>query len=229
MKTTLKLTALLTAICALPTFAHNVWLEKAPNSDDHVIKFGHEKTETYPEHKLTKTAAVLKDNSQQMLKATFKNGEAYVNLPPDSSLVLLGFDNGIWCKMPNGKYVEGSKSKISGAETCLAAQKIGKAVIKTDESLLKSQQEQYELIPQSLPEAGKPLAVLVLKDGKPLRGIGVGEGEDLPLQQTNEQGIAYYTPKAGLNKIWAEFTEETPNNSDYDSVSIEYLLTFELK
>ncbi|WP_273384603.1 DUF4198 domain-containing protein [Actinobacillus porcinus] len=229
MKTMPKLTALLTAVFAFPAVAHNVWLEKTANGTEYVVKFGHKETETYAEHKLTKVTAALKDDRQQPLKTVFNNGEAYINLPTDTDLVLIDFNNGTWCKMPNGKYVEGSKTNTTNAVTCLAAQKIGKSVIKVDDNLLKSRYERYELIPQSLPEAGKPLAILALKNGKPVQGIGVGEGEDAPLQQTNEQGIAYYTPKAGLNKVWAEFTEDTPNNPDYHSVSIEYLLTFELK
>ena len=231
MKTRLKLTALFSVFCAFPSMAHNVWLEKAPNSSEmqYVVKFGHKKTETYPADKLTNTTAVLNDNSQQALNANFRNGEAHISLPTNTSVVLIAFDNGTWCKMPNGKYIKGSKSKTTNAVTCMAAQKIGKAVIKADETLLKSQSAQYELIPQNLPEAGKPLAVLALQNGQPVRGIGIGEGEDSPLQPTNEQGIAYYTPKAGLNKIWAEFSAETPDNPDYHSVSVEYLLTFELK
>lgn len=31
--------------------AHNVWLEPTKNKDEYVVKFGHETTESYPEHK----------------------------------------------------------------------------------------------------------------------------------------------------------------------------------
>lgn len=228
MKSVLKLAILFTTTCSLPAIAHNVWLEQAAKRDDYVVKFGHMTTEAYPAHKLTSVTAILQDNNPQPLTTHMVQGEAHTTLPTDTQLVLIHFNNGTWCKLPNGKYVERSQAKAVDVATCMSAQKVGKAVIKRGDTFLKSQHDHYELIPQNQPEVGKPLAVLALQNGKPLQGIGIGEGEDSSLQKTNAQGIAYYIPKPGLNKIWAEFTEETPNNQEYKSISTEYLLTFEL-
>ncbi|MGC7561211.1 DUF4198 domain-containing protein [Pasteurella sp. PK-2025] len=227
----MKKLLLSTALIALasPAIAHNVWLERSGQANEYVVKFGHEKTETYPEHKLTKTIAVLGDSTQENLKATFKQGEAYVTPSEKTSLVLLAFDNGIWCKKPNGKWVEQTKRNTPDAVSCVAARKGGKAVLKQDDTFQKAHGQAQELVPQGKPEAGKPLAILALIDGKPAAGVPVGLGEDHPSEKTNEKGIAYYTPTAGVNKVWSDFTTSTKGNPDYDEVSVEYMLTFEVK
>lgn len=224
----LLLTTALFAIAA-PTMAHNIWLENANQPGEYVVKFGHEATETYPEHKLTKTVAVLEDAQQEPLKATFKGGEAYLMPATNTSLVLLSFDNGIWCKKQNGKWVEQTKRQTPDATSCVAARKAGKAVLKQDANLFKAHGQTYELVPQAKPEVGKPLEILALVNGKPVAGIPVGLGEDLPSVKTNDKGIAHYTPTAGMNKVWAEFGESAKGSLDYDEVSVEYMLTFEAK
>ena len=93
----------------------------------------------------------------------------------------------------------------------------------------KSHNMDYELIPQSEPKAGQPLDILVLVKGKPVQGIKVGLGEDHPFNLTNEKGIAQFTPKAGYNKVWAEFDEPVKDNPDYNKRSVEYMLTFDAK
>ncbi|MGC6248703.1 DUF4198 domain-containing protein [Bisgaard Taxon 45] len=227
MKKLLLSTALMTLSAV--AMAHNVWLESSNQPHEYVVKFGHEKTESYPEHKLTKTVAVLGDATQETLKATFKKGEAYLTTPEKTSLVLLAFDNGVWCKKANGKWVEQTKKNTPDAVSCVAARKGGKAVLKQDDNFLKAHGQQHELVPQAKPEVGKPLAILALVDGKPAAGIPIGLGEDLPSEKTNDQGIAYYTPTAGMNKVWSEFATDTKDNPDYDQVSVEYMLTFEVK
>ena len=107
--------------------------------------------------------------------------------------------------------------------------KFGKAILHWDAQANKSHNMDYELIPQSEPKAGQPLDILVLVKGKPVQGIKVGLGEDHPFNLTNEKGIAQFTPKAGYNKVWAEFDEPVKENPDYTERSVEYMLTFDAK
>lgn len=213
--------------------AHNVWLEKAPENSKiphYLVKFGHQTTEAYPQSKLTSISQLFNGNISP-LSATFKktdnhNGEALIAVEGD--IVFLEFDNGIWSKLPSGKYVEKSKKEAPNAEFSLNPIKLGKAILNWNAQATESHNQTYELIPQAKPEAGKPLAILVLHNGKPAKGIKVGLGEDQPFNLTDEQGIALFTPSHGFNKVWAEFEEKVTDNPDYTDRSYEYMLTFEV-
>jgi nickel transport protein len=225
-KTALFITALFSASLAN---AHNVWLEPAKDAKgQYVVKFGHEETETYPQSKLK--AVRLLDAKGQLQNATvnFKEGEAYF-AAPDAAIAFIRFDNGVWSKLPSGKYVEKTKQQVPEAVRSVNPIKFGKAILHWDAQANKSHNMDYELIPQSEPKAGQPLDILVLVKGKPVQGIKVGLGEDHPFNLTNEKGIAQFTPKAGYNKVWAEFDEPVNENPDYTERSVEYMLTFDAK
>lgn len=209
--------------------AHNVWVETVKDeADQYVVKFGHMETESYPESKLK--AVKLLDDMGKVTPANiqFKQGEAYF-AAPKTSIVFVKFDNGVWSKLPSGKYVEKTKKEEPTAVLSINPVKFGKAILAWDEAAYKGHQMKYELVPQTMPKAGQPMDILVLVDGKPVKDIKVGLGEDHPYNLTNEKGIAQFTPAAGYNKVWAEFEEKVADNSDYNERSIEYMLTFDVK
>ncbi|WP_424991502.1 DUF4198 domain-containing protein [Nicoletella semolina] len=208
--------------------AHNIWIEPTTHNAEYVVKFGHTKTEGYPEHKLKEVKLLDSSGDSRPAQVTFKQSEAYFSAP-NATMVLMKFDNGVWSKLPNGKYVQKTKKEVPNAEISLNAFKIGKAILVWNAQALVPQHTDYELVPQAVAKAGEPLSILVLKAGQPLAGVKVGLGEDEPFNLSNEQGIALFTPTKGLNKVWAEFSEKTVNNPDYDERSIEYMLTFDAK
>lgn len=164
-KTALFITALFGASLAN---AHNVWLEPAKDAKgQYVVKFGHEETETYPQSKLK--AVRLLDAKGQLQNATvnFKEGEAHF-AAPDAAIAFIRFDNGIWSKLPSGKYVEKTKQQVPEAVRSVNPIKFGKAILHWDAQANKSHNMDYELIPQSEPKAGQPLDILVLVKGKPV-------------------------------------------------------------
>lgn len=211
--------------------AHNIWLEKLEDNNRYVIKFGHEETESYSQKKLTSVQA-LSHGKIQTITPDFQRldkdkGEATITT--DSDIVFIAFNNGVWSKLPSGKYVEKTKKEAPTAEFSINPMKIGKAILNWTDDAFKAHNQSYELIPQSMPIAGKPFDILVLKSGQPVEGIKVGLGEDKPFNLTNEQGIVQFTPTAGFNKVWAEFEEKIENNPDYTDRSYEYMLTFDVK
>lgn len=234
-----KLTKIATiAMCLVSSTiaqAHEVWLERSPLTTKiphYLIKFGHETTEPYPLSKLTSVSQLFHGKISPISPAFNKmdnnKGEAIIAV--EGNIVFIEFNNGIWSKLPSGKYVEKTKKEAPNAEFSMNPMKLGKAILSwSDGEALKAHQQAYELVPQSEPVVGKPLAILVLKDGKPVKGIKVGLGEDKPFNLTDEQGIAYFTPTAGFNKVWAEFEEKVTDNPDYTDRTYEYLLTFEAK
>ncbi|TCP97711.1 nickel transport protein [Cricetibacter osteomyelitidis] len=224
----LKLTALSLLLLSCTANAHNVWLEPVKEqADRYVVKFGHEETESYPEHKLKSIQALSPKGQFTDIQPQFNAGEAYFSAP-ETSIVFLQFDNGVWSKLPNGRYAEKTKQQEPTAEFSVNPLKMGKGILQWNDEALKAHNQPYELVPQTKPQAGKPLQILVLHNGKPVEGIKVGVGEDHPFNLTNAQGIAEFTPTQGYNKVWAEF-EEAVKTTDYDSRSIEYMLTFDVK
>ncbi|OOF59156.1 DUF4198 domain-containing protein [Rodentibacter genomosp. 2] len=221
-KIAVGLTALFTLSMAN---AHNVWLELTSSQGEYVMKFGHTETESYPQHKIQSLQILNSQGKLTALDYQFKNGEAYVI--PKSDMVFMTFNNGVWSKLPSGKYVEKTKREEPSVEFSTNPVKLGKAILKWDEHSFKAHDVAYELIPQARAEAGKPLAILVLHNGKPIQGIKLGVGEDAPFNVTDEKGIAEFTPEKGYNKVWAEFEENVADNPDYDRRTVEYMLTFD--
>lgn len=212
--------------------AHNIWLEPT-SGNQYAIKFGHETTEPYPLSKLTLVQQIdalgkRSDLSPVFQKTAGEKGEASV-LVSNGDLVFLAFNNGVWSKLPSGKYVEKTKKEAPTAEFSINPMKLGKAILNWGEQAFKPHNQAYELVPLAKPEAGKPLQILVLHNGKPVEGIKVGLGEDQPFNLSNAQGIAEFTPTQGFNKVWAEFEEKVADNPDYSDRSYEYMLTFDVQ
>ncbi|OOH88814.1 hypothetical protein BMT54_08305 [Pasteurellaceae bacterium 15-036681] len=233
MKLSRVVIALSSFFVAFSSQAHNIWLEKAPetSSSQYLVKFGHESTEYYDQHKLKQVHEIV-DGKINPIKPVFKssaNGKGEAEIAVKGNIVFLEFDNSVWSKLPSGKYVEKTKKEAPTAEFSINPIKIGKAIIHWGEDATQTHNQVYELIPQSTPVAGTPLNILVLHDGKPVKGIKVGLGEDHPFNLTNEQGIAQFTPTKGFNKVWAEFEEKVSDHPDYTDRSYEYLLTFDVK
>lgn len=227
-----KIVLILTALLAFPTIAHNIWLEKdARQNNTYVLKFGHKTTETYPESKVKSIRAITHDGKDGKVELRFQptqddKGETHIKAD-DAALIYMQFDNGIWSKLPSGKFVEKSKKDAPDAEFSINPMKFGKAVLSWNEQALKPHNMSYELVPQAKPIVGKPLPILVLRNGSPVAGIQVGLGEDQPFNLSDKNGIALFTPSQGINKVWAEFSEKVTDNPDYTDRSIEYMLTFD--
>ena len=49
-----------------------------------------------------------------MPQVNFKEGEAYF-AAPDAAIAFIRFDNGVWSKLPSGKYVEKTKQQAPEA------------------------------------------------------------------------------------------------------------------
>lgn len=206
--------------------AHNVWLEPAQdNSSEYVIKFGHEDTFGYPQAKLKAVKKLTPNGKIEDIQYYFKQDQAYL-APQNAEIVFIRFDNGVWSKLPNGRYVEKSKSEEPTALFSMNPIKFGKNILQWSERTTQPHQMEYELVPLSKPQAGQPLEILVLHNGKPVPNIKVGTGEDKPFNLTDAQGIARFDVRQGLNKVWAEFSEKVENNPNYTERGIEYLLTF---
>lgn len=216
----------LVVICSSISHAHAVWLEKSTQQDyPLVVKFGHEETEPYPEHKLKSIQSINHQGQLVALAPHFIKGEAYI-AQPQGSVVFLRFDNGIWSQQSNGKFVEKSRAEDASLKKSTHHLKLGKNILHWDDAALNNYHQTYELIPLSKPQVGQPLSLRVLHQDKPLSGISVTDGTDS--QQSNADGIVSFVVKSGSNRWLAVFEEPSDNTKEYDKTKIEYLFSFDM-
>ncbi len=128
--------------------------------------------------------------------------------------------------MPNGRYVEQSKRETPSAVSSVNSIKIGKIILQWSPTALQPFDSAYELVPQAQAQTGKPLNIRVLQNGLPVAGVNVGFANRTLSLTSDQNGMVSITPKAGENKILAEFQQDVKGNPDYDTRSVEYLLSF---
>lgn len=208
------------------THAHVVWLEKSSQQNyPFVVKFGHEETETYPEHKMKSIQTINNQGQLISLKPHFIHGEAHI-VDPQGAIVFLEFDNGVWSQQPNGKFVEKSRSQDVSLKNSTHHLKLGKNILLWNDAALANYHQSYELIPLSKPHVGQPLSLQILHQGKAVQGITVTDG--VTTQQSNSQGVISLPVRKGDNRWLAVFEEPSANTKEYDRTKIEYLFSFNM-
>lgn len=214
--------------------AHHVWLESdsqqssSTETNRYWVKFGHVQSESYPQDKL-KNVQVFDISANPLAfsqQYQAEQQEVLLKLPQASAVVLLDFDNGIWSKLPNGQYAEKSKRETPSAVSSVNSIKIGKIILQWSPTALQPFDSAYELVPQAQAQTGKPLNIRVLQNGLPVAGVNVGFANRTLSLTSDQNGMVSITPKAGENKILAEFQQDVKGNPDYDTRSVEYLLSF---
>ncbi|MET4879343.1 DUF4198 domain-containing protein [Morganella morganii] len=206
--------------------AHNIWIEQTDGSD-YVVRFGHNPTEKYPENKLKPVQAVMHDGKVETVSTTFKDGEAYFVMPENASIILLGYDNGVWSKLKNGRTVEKNKIEVPDAEFSKNPIKFSKNIVTWDDNATKVFNTPYELVPMTKPVAGQEFEIKALKDGQPLEGMKIAKSEEDPGVLTNKDGLAKFKAEKGANKVYAEYKLDTPDNKEYGFQQLEYVLSFD--
>jgi len=213
----------------LTASAHTVWLEADNKPNQYQILFGGHAGKLEP----------LQPEKLKLIKAYNSKGETLpvqrkdsaesseLSLSPDTALVTIHYDNGIWSKNRMGKSVNKPMSSVQGATKATNAVKYHKTVLQWSGQLQKPLGQEFEVVPLSStqPVAGKPMLVKILLKGEPLADVKLGHGEKGAAAVTNAQGIGEFIPKEGFNKLWAgkRFAVE---HKDYTELSYEYLLGF---
>lgn len=215
------------------TMAHVVWLEpEAGKTDQYRVLFGgHEgKTEGFPPEKLTAVQAFSADGNA--IKVQRQDQAQSVELTiKDAALILLSFDNGIWTRPATGRTINKPMNEVPGAISAVNAVKYTKVITNWNSLATKTWDQPFEVIPveKNQPQAGTPLQLQVLIDGKPVAGVKVTAGEYEDATETDANGIATVIPLPGANKIWAGQRIQVADEPRYTSLSVEYLLTFNTK
>ncbi|WP_286272290.1 DUF4198 domain-containing protein [Thalassotalea hakodatensis] len=220
---------LLLAINSSLTMAHTVWLEPAKEKNTYNISFGGHggKQVAYEPEKLKRIAAFDAKGKPLNVTRSDKSEASQLQIQPNTALVAIYFDNGIWSKDKMGKSVNKPMNQVPHATQATKAVKYHKTVLEWSPVVLKSLDQEFEVIPleDSQPEAGKVMRVKVLLKGRPLAGVKLGQGEIGDNIETNAEGIAEFVPKSGFNKLWAGKRFQV-QQEQYTELSYEYLFGF---
>lgn len=216
-----------------PAMAHTVWLEPtAGKPTEYVARFGGHagKVETFSPAKLKTLDAV--DASGKPIKVSRKDGADGVDftLAAKPSVLLVHMDNGIHSKPPSGPTVEKPMNEVPGAKSATWAVKYHKTIAQWNAQSIRAFGQPFEVVPATAtaPKAGQPMALRVLRDGKPLPGVRLGAGEEPGegAPTTDAEGRVTIIPVAGINRWWAG--KRIPmQDARFTELSYEYSLVFD--
>jgi nickel transport protein len=228
-------TQLATALAALAlglgsAQAHNVWL--VPDADGaYLVQFGgHEgKLEDYRSDKLkTVTAYDRRGRRIEVSTAAAPDG---VRVKPEREPALLAaeFDNGFFSKTDTGAMVNKPMDQNPGATSGVHARKFHKTVIQWGLIARKELGQTFEIIgtQSKEPQAGQPMKVQVLKNGKPVAGVRLSIGEDGQPVTSGADGTATVTPVEGNNQLLAILRMPVQGDPKTTQLSYEYLFAFQ--
>lgn len=215
--------------------AHTAWLEPDPAAPGtYVVRFGgHEgKGESYPPEKLKSVTARDAQGGTLAVSTTARPDGVRVSLQRAPAVLTLHYDNGIYSRAEGGKSLPKPMNENPGATQGTHAVKYGKFIAGWGEAVTRPLGQPFEVVPLSAaaPRAGQPWQVRVLIEGKPVAGIPVSRDDSSPdAVKTDADGVATFVPHKGLNKLWSGRRTPVAGDPRFTQLSIEYLLTFELR
>lgn len=225
MKIRFSLALLLTL--AGPAAAHDAWFEAAGGG--FVIRYGHEKAESYDPAKVKSLAAYAADGASLTVerRPAEKDGLVF-SVKGKPALLALHFDNGFWSKTAEGTK-NLPKTDAPGATGSVYSLKYGKAILEWSAFVTKPLGQRLEIVPlmANPPHTGERLAVRVLWEGKPLPGVKIGKGEYELSATTDVDGKAALPVEHGLQSIWVGRRAPLADDPRADTLSVSALLRFE--
>jgi nickel transport protein len=228
-------TRLATALAALAlglgtAQAHNVWL--VPDAEGaYLVQFGgHEgKLEEFNSDKLKAVTAY--DRRGRKIDVTTHAATDGVRVKPEREPAMLAaeFDNGFFSKREGSPMVNKPMDENPGATSGVHAVKFHKTVLQWGLIARKELGQTFEIVgtESKEPQAGQPLKVQVLKDGKPAAGVRLSIGEDGPPVTSAADGTATVTPVEGRNQLLAIIRMPMQGNPKTTQLSYEYLFAFQ--
>jgi nickel transport protein len=230
-RNSMPLAIALAAVFSMPAYAHDAWSEARGAS--YAVVFGHDgKLEDYAPTKVKEIVAV--DANGALLKVTqtaTANGVTFA-LAGKPALVTLNYDNGFWSKTTAG-LKNLPKNQVPGAIGASHAVKFGKTVYAWGPAVMNARGQDLEIVPVSsnAPVAGKPLAVQVMWQGKPLAGAKIARVEGGPETSalTDASGKATLAVVRGKQVLSVSHKQDLPNDPRADLLTMSANLAFEAR
>lgn len=210
--------------------AHNVWLEPDAQGG-YVMQFGgHEgQVEPFDPAKLQRVHAY--DLRGRPVASGVQRLSDGIRIRPDAraALIAVELDNGFFSTPGGDAQMQPlPMDRNPGAVRGVHARKFHKTVVQWGAVLQKPLGQMFELVPLQgrPPQAGQPLKVLVLLDGRPRAGVRLSWGEHGSPVTSDAQGMASVVPAPGTNTLQAILRVPVQGDARTTENSYEYLLRF---
>jgi len=212
-------------------FAHTAWLVPEEGQQNvYRLQFGGHGgvLEPYEADKLITVDAFDSSGEAVTVESEETESGVLIHVSEEPALFAVHFDNGYHARDAQGRSFNVRMSELPGSTRATYAPKYHKFIIDWNAESIKPQGQTFEVIPLDAepPRAGQPMRVKVVINGEPAEGINLGHGEEGTEGTTNAEGIATFTPRPGLNGMWAGKRFQVTDNKDYTELSYEYLLGF---
>lgn len=219
-------------------FAHQVITQNVGTNKFEVKFWAHGDFETYKSEQLIAANAYDADLTEIKTGINYHFGEnkiPEVLTTKKPAIITSAFDAGYWIESDKGgAFVDGGKNAVKGLVFSTSRSvKLGKTYFSWNSNLIQPLGLKLEVIALNDPfklKIGDYLPVLVLKNGKPISGIGFEVGKEESKAVTNEFGIAMIEIKAkGLNIIAAIDSEQELQDPKANTLLLQSSISFELK
>lgn len=211
--------------------AHTVWMERegVDSTRWHVLFGGHAGAiNNYPATKLKEVSAIDADGKPVRAGRQVAPDGVHLSFASAPGVIMAHYDNGIHTRRKGGPSVARPLDQVPDGISASHAVKWHKTIATWSPAATRMMGQPFEIVPLAAtqPQAGKPMAVRVLIDGKPAAGIPIARNEEGRDAVTDAQGVANFIPTAGFNKIWSGQRRAVTGNPAYTEKSIEYSLGF---
>lgn len=210
--------------------AHNVWLEPDAQGGYAMQFGGHEgQVEPFDPAKLQRVHAY--DLRGRPVASEVQRLADGIRIRPDAraALIAVELDNGFFSTPGGDAQMQPlPMDRNPGAVRGVHARKFHKTVVQWGAVLQKPLGQMFELVPLQgrPPQAGQPLKVLVLLDGRPRAGVRLSWGEHGSPVTSDAQGMASVVPAPGTNTLQAILRVPVQGDARTTENSYEYLLRF---
>ncbi|PVZ11387.1 MULTISPECIES: DUF4198 domain-containing protein [unclassified Pseudomonas] len=225
--------AALPLLAATQANAHGLWTEQRRGHIEVVVGEGAEDDAFDPAQV---KAAHAWNGKGDALKVEIEKLKDHARLAPakGAAVVAVEFDAGVWTKDADGKWAEKPKAEVKNAVSTTQGLRYSLAINDHYSQLPKLDKLGLVIVPQVDPATvgqGKPLAVQVLSNGKPVEGVKLYEDfRNMPEQATittDKDGRAQVTVRnEGLNVIAAYSEAKVEGNKALDAYGYFTSLTF---
>lgn len=222
---------------ALPSLAqaHGIWI--AQRTGELAIVYGHGGSDdAYDPAKVSAVAARTAAGASAPVKIARRERNVVIAPAEEAAVVTVVFDGGFWAKTREGKWVNKGRREVPDADNVSHSLKYNTTVLAGTGGPLAPQGLPLEIVPLADPMTLKPgddLPVQVLKDGKPLAGVGVmadyvNESHGASMTTDAEGKVVVVVRNDGLNVIAVSASEPMPGDADVDRKGLFATLSFML-
>jgi uncharacterized GH25 family protein len=218
---------------AFAAHAHDAWFAPDPTSTNArlIVKYGDNwKPEPYAITKVKRINAHSIKGEITSLTATTVREEAVVDVPDETAMITLLFDNGFYSRVGSAKSVNLPMNENPGATAGVHPIKLHKTLLRWIPVVNKPVGHALEIVPlDANVGVGKAGKYRVMLNNQSAADVKVGTSEFDLFTITDSNGVFEYKPKAvGRQTLWVGHRSPVKDDPRFTELSLAATLIFEL-